>query len=113
MKLDEYQKFCLDTAFFIGSEDIREEAYLTIALSGEVGELSNWVKKWFRDEPRSPEENAELFKRMKGELGDILWYVAVLSHQLGYSLDEIVEYNKEKIKRRIENGTQRGSGDNR
>jgi len=111
MKLNEYQNFCRETAFFTESDDIPTLAYLSIALSGEVGELCNWVKKVYRD--TDGVVLSEEHKRMKGELGDILWYVSVLSAKLGFTLEEIAEYNKEKIKKRIENGTERGSGDER
>lgn len=110
-KLNEYQKFAVDSAFFIESDEIDFLTYLTIALSGEVGELANWVKKIYRDE--GGDFGEENLKRMKGELGDILWYISVLSDKLGFSLEDIAEYNQQKINGRAERGTLRGSGDDR
>lgn len=109
--LNEYQNFCVNHAFFTEGDNIDFLTYLTISLSGEVGELSNWIKKIYRDKGGDFDEKD--LKHIKGELGDILWYVSVLSHKLGFSLEEVTEYNKEKIKRRFEKGTQRGSGDDR
>lgn len=51
------------------------------------------------------------------ELGDCLWYVAVAAEGAGYTLDEIAEMNKIKLRNRypegfrIEQSTNRESGD--
>ena len=47
------------------------------------------------------------------ELGDWLWFVSQAAADLGYSLEEIAEMNVEKLRKRREAGTIKGSGDNR
>ena len=65
-----------------------------LGLGGESGEVIDDIKKveyHGRDIPI--EHTAE-------ELGDVLWYVANLATQLGYSLSDIVSMNKEKLRNR-------------
>jgi NTP pyrophosphatase (non-canonical NTP hydrolase) len=57
----------------------------------------------------SEQDKIELAK----EVGDVLWYLAVLAHHLGASLDDVAEQNIEKLQSRKERGKLRGSGDNR
>lgn len=58
----------------------------------------------------SPEKKKELAK----ELGDCLWYIAVMAKlELGMSLEEIANMNIEKLALRNRKGTILGEGDNR
>ena len=50
---------------------------------------------------------------IKLELGDVLWYVAQLSSELGYELEEIAVANIDKLSSRVERGVISGDGDNR
>jgi len=47
------------------------------------------------------------------ELGDVLWYLANLSAELGFSLEEVAFNNLEKLKSRQERNQLHGNGDNR
>ena len=47
------------------------------------------------------------------ELGDVLWYVAVLADYLDLSLDDIATANLAKLASRQERGVLGGNGDNR
>ena len=47
------------------------------------------------------------------ELGDVLWYLANLSNDIGYNLDEIADMNIEKLTSRKNRNKIKGSGDNR
>jgi len=38
--------------------------------------------------------------RLKDELGDVLWYISACADELGITLDEIAEYNVEKLAKR-------------
>jgi NTP pyrophosphatase (non-canonical NTP hydrolase) len=104
MHFDEYQEKARKTAFYP-----REQAvfYPALGLSGEVGELNNKIKKGMRDNVKPDMEG------LKGELGDVLWYLSQVASDLGISLDEVAESNIEKLKSRKERGTLGGSGDNR
>ena len=78
--------------------DIGEVLNASLGLSGEVGELNDLIKKFiFHKKPM----DGWLFRR---ELGDIMWYVALMCHACGYDLDEIMQMNIEKLKARYPEG---------
>ncbi|MCL4411339.1 nucleoside triphosphate pyrophosphohydrolase family protein [Candidatus Marsarchaeota archaeon] len=81
--------------------------YPSLGLAGEVGELLNKIKKIARDNA-TPDKDG-----IKAELGDILWYVARIASEMDITMDEIANYNIEKLAKRKENGTIHGNGDYR
>jgi NTP pyrophosphatase (non-canonical NTP hydrolase) len=85
--------------------------YPTLGLTNEAGEVAGKVKKIFRDKGGviGPAEREAL----KGELGDVLWYLAQVCTELGLSLDEVAESNLKKLFDRLERGRIGGEGDNR
>ena len=48
-----------------------------------------------------------------GEIGDVLWYCAVLADDLGISLGKIASENETKLQDRRKRGMISGSGDSR
>ena len=70
----------------------------TMGLSGEVGELNDMIKKWIFHKSDMDITHA------KKELGDILWYVACMAESFGWSLDEIMKMNIDKLKARYPEG---------
>ena len=85
--------------------------YPTLGLTNEAGEVAGKIKKIFRDKGGiiGAEERAAL----KGELGDVLWYLAQVCTELEISLDEVAEANIEKLFSRLERGRISGDGDDR
>ena len=85
--------------------------YPTLGLTNEAGEVAGKIKKIFRDKNGviGEEERAAL----KGELGDVLWYLAQVCTELDLSLDEVAEHNIAKLFDRLERGRIGGDGDNR
>ena len=69
-----------------------------LGLSGEVGELNDMIKKWVFHEKPFDEEHA------KKELGDVMWYVAMMCESFGWNLDEIMQMNVDKLKARYPKG---------
>lgn len=69
-----------------------------LGLSGEAGELEDMVKKWIFHEGDLDIAHA------KKELGDVMWYVAMLCHSFDWSLDEILQMNVDKLKARYPEG---------
>jgi len=108
MTLNEYQEHALETAIYPAESRI---IYPTLGLTGEAGEVADKVKKIIRDNHKeaTPEKKAEIMK----EIGDVLWYCATLSHDLGYTLDEVAQTNVDKLRSRMERSKITGSGDNR
>jgi len=47
------------------------------------------------------------------ELGDVLWYIAALSKDLGITMNEVAAMNHEKLQSRKKRGVIKGSGDKR
>lgn len=109
MDFAEYQKQSRKTAGFpsIGHAII----YPTLGLINEAGEVAGKVKKIFRDKDgRIGEEDRQ---SLKGELGDVLWYLAQICTELDLSLEKVAESNITKLFSRLERGKIRGDGDDR
>ena len=109
MTFDEYQALAKGTAIYpnVGSNFV----YPVLGLAGEAGEVADKVKKIIRDDGGvlRPEKVEEI----KKELGDVLWYVAQLSSELGFSFDDVALTNIQKLAARTEKGRIHGSGDAR
>jgi NTP pyrophosphatase (non-canonical NTP hydrolase) len=110
MTFDEYQKQALTTAKFSGDE-LRDIMHWILGVTGESGEIAEKVKKIIRD--KDGVITAEDKKELAKEIGDVLWYLATLSHQLDVSFEEVANINLAKLKSRQERGMIGGSGDNR
>jgi NTP pyrophosphatase (non-canonical NTP hydrolase) len=109
MTFQEYQEESRKTAIYPNKDN--NFIYPTLGLAGEAGEVAEKIKKVLRDGNGivSPEKKEELTK----ELGDVLWYVANLSKELGISLEDVAKNNIEKLQSRQQRGELHGSGDNR
>lgn len=86
-------------------------SYAVLGLAGEAGELSNKMKKVFRDDGSTLTQ--ERREQLAAELGDVLWYVAAVANEMGYSLSVIAEANLMKLGGRKVAGTLGGQGDYR
>jgi len=108
MKVNEYQAAALTTAVY--PEDKRI-IYPALGMCGEAGEVADKVKKVIRDNAQN--FTAEKKREIAKEIGDVLWYCAVLSHDIGFTLEEVAQMNIDKLQSRKERGMLGGSGDNR
>ena len=82
-----------------------------LGLAGESGEACDKIKKIIRDE--NGEVSELVRKELVKELGDILWYLAMVSKYLGVEFEEVAKMNIEKLQDRLERNKIHGSGDNR
>ena len=80
--------------------------YLALGLTSEAGEGAGKVKKLIRDGKGDK-------KAIASEIGDVLWYCAMLAKETKVSLNDIMKDNLKKLYSRKERGTLQGSGDNR
>jgi len=109
IEFDEYQRGALRTA---SARDKKNELlHLVLGLVGESGEIAEKFKKWVRDcdSDEARIDRADIAK----ELGDVLWYVAVLADYLDLSLDDVATGNLAKLASRQARGVLGGSGDER
>ena len=106
LTLNEYQKMALETAIYPMTI-----IYPALGLCGEAGEVADKVKKVIRDS--GGEFTDERKREIAMELGDVLWYCATLSKDLGYSLEEVAKMNYDKLRSRKERGKIGWNGDNR
>jgi NTP pyrophosphatase (non-canonical NTP hydrolase) len=52
-------------------------------------------------------------KDVADELGDVLWYVAMMAYELGFDLNTVAENNLQKLRSRLDRGVVQGEGDSR
>lgn len=110
MTFEEYQKKAKKTAIYpvVGGY---KWVYPALGLANEAGEVSGKLKKVLRDNSGQLTDEAKL--EIKKELGDVLWYVAQVSTELGLDLDEVASDNITKLADRKQRGVIKGKGDNR
>lgn len=113
MTFDEYQKKALATAYTDPTyvNTLMDKTIWAMGVAGEAGEV---VEKWkkivaYKEGKVSPEDLAELGK----ELGDVVWYIAVMADSLGLSFDDIMQKNITKLQSRKKRNVIKGEGDNR
>lgn len=110
MKFDEYQKRALTTASSTDDE-LKDIMHWVLGVTGESGEIAEKVKKIIRD--KKGKFSASDKEEISNEIGDVLWYLATLSHELGFSFEDIAKNNLDKLQSRKKRGVIGGSGDNR
>ena len=99
MTLNEYQTEAMRTAS--GMTNACDENLIlngAMGLNGEAGEVIDILKKYMFQGHRLDTEH------IARELGDCLWYIAVCAKGAGYTLDEIAEMNKAKLRKRYPDG---------
>lgn len=121
MTLNEYQEKAMVTCM----PSCKNEIYAINGLMAEVGEINDKIAKGVRKAilridnnhlvwNTSNEEEVDNYrKELILEAGDCLWMLALLSQQLGYTLDEMAMANIEKLRDRATRGVIDGSGDHR
>ena len=102
MELNDYQGLAVDMKLPTVDMD-----YLLLGLVGEVGEFYSPIAKAIRDDTEIEDT------LLKKELGDILWFIATISSELGLTLNDIAEANIKKLQSRKLRGTIGGSGNDR
>lgn len=112
LTLNEYQSMALETAIY--PEEFKV-IYPTLGITGEAGEVSDKIKKLIRDKGYKGGliEDAKDREDIALELGDVLWYVATLAHDIGFTLEQVAMMNYFKLQKRKEQNKLGGSGDHR
>ena len=105
----EYQNKAAETAIFPKEKALE---YLTLGLVGESGEIANKAKKLLRDGADREEFHAKL-NAIGHEIGDVMWYCAMLAKEVDMNLGRIMEDNLDKLADRKARNRLQGDGDNR
>ena len=92
--LEEYQLGAVET---LGPD--RDARSLALGVAGEAGEVAEIIKKGFR-----PGKTVDV-EHLKEEIGDVLWYLAVLADTYDLDLEEIALDNLEKLALRYPDGS--------
>ena len=104
LTMDTYQQQAKATAVYPYE---KADQYLIAGLAGEVGELASIFAKVWRGDGNLK------FPHAAAELGDVLWFVAMLAKELGYDLSDVAQNNLNKLADRANRGKLKGNGDNR
>ncbi len=83
--------------------------FVTLGLVGEAGEFADKIKKLYRN--KSGVMDDETRQMLLFELGDVLWYLTMLSGELGSSLDKVAAMNSKKLLSRQKRGVIKSVGD--
>ena len=97
MKVNEYQKLAMKTLNpKLDKKDVLINSVM--GLCGESGEAIDIVKKWMAHGHELDREH--LIK----EIGDIAWYLAEAATPLDVTLEDVLQANIEKLKKRFPEG---------
>jgi NTP pyrophosphatase (non-canonical NTP hydrolase) len=105
MDTDRYQfeatSTCLESAFCLD--------YLIPGLAAEAGEVAGKYAKYVRDGTLITDLHIDLAK----ELGDCLWFIALICEKIGVDMSKVAQGNLDKLNDRAKRNVLKGSGDNR
>ncbi len=96
MDIKEYQKKCNRTVKDFEND---REKILTwgLGIAGEAGDVASCIKKTYihdNDQKDGIKEN----------MGDVLWYIAVICNYFGWNMEDLFKENMEKLEKRYPNG---------
>jgi len=110
LTLSQYQKTSRKTAITNSRQiGMSELPRFGLGIADESGEAAGAIKKYLRGDYGV----VELKRRLRSELGDILWYVAMVADCLDLDLGDIGEHNIQKLRDRERRNMIRGDGDDR
>lgn len=110
MTLNDYQNQAATTNSF-ALDDPLAPYYFALGLNGEAGEVAEKMKKIIRNHQNDMSKlDLDDFKK---ELGDVLWYLAMMSRQVGLSLEDVAATNLAKLADRKARDVIKSTGDNR
>jgi NTP pyrophosphatase (non-canonical NTP hydrolase) len=94
--LKEYQELCKRTAKKFKN---REKEILTwgLGVAGEAGDIAGCIKKTFS-------HNNDQRSGIRENIGDTMWYAAMICNYFGWNMDSVLKENIEKLKKRHPKG---------
>ncbi len=102
---EEYAAFLEKTKWYAhaDTDNSGELSYHALGIAGEGGEYVDWVKKIIRDwgyHHPIGDLSPELMAHLRGELGDLLWYLTQSAKLLGLTIPELMRLNMDKLEAR-------------
>ena len=97
MELDEYQKACERTAKKFENREL-EIATWGLGVAGEAGDVASCIKKTFAH------KNDNVKDGIKENIGDMMWYAAMICNFFGWKLNDCLQGNVDKLKARYPDG---------
>jgi len=116
MNVEEYQKKAHLTAVYPqhSLHLTPAQIYTSLGLLNEAGELAGVIKKGQRgDYGVHPTHSEKFINKLRGEIGDVCWYLAEICTAFGFDLIEVMEENINKLNSRKKRGVLQGDGDER
>ena len=119
MTATEYEQQAHRTIAGHAAENI---TYFSFGLMAEAGEVADKIAKAVRRGEIEISDNEIFFvcgncfqfrDNIVDELGDVLWFVAMMARRLGVSLEEVMRRNLDKLADRQARGVIVGDGDKR
>lgn len=98
MNFQTYQFQANETSGGKGDFSTMRLATAALGLAGESGEVCDHIKKAIGHGHKLDTE------QLRAELGDCLWYIAELCTTLELSLQDVAQYNLDKLARRYAGG---------
>ncbi len=97
MDLKEYQKLCKKTAKKDFQTQEEEIMCWGLGITGEAGDIGSCIKKTFA-------HKKDVREGIKENIGDMLWYTAMICNFFKWDLNKILNENIEKLKKRFPQG---------
>ncbi|ARC28132.1 MULTISPECIES: nucleoside triphosphate pyrophosphohydrolase family protein [Bacillus cereus group] len=116
-ELDQYQEGALRT-WNTNNDFGGRVLNAALGLTGEAGEVADIVKRAIFhghgfNPAHCPGEEEGNTHKIALELGDILYYIAIMSHEIGYTLEDIAQMNISKLATRYPEGFSREASQKR
>lgn len=80
---------------------LSKEKHALYGMVGEIGEIHGLYQKIYQGHEFDDEH-------AKKELGDLMWFIAEYCTARGWNLDDIMEMNIDKLRKRYPNGFEEG-----
>ena len=106
MTFNEYQEKILET-WQSNKKDLER---ILFGIAGESGELLEYFKKFYRGDYNNKTIN---LVKIDTEIGDTLYYLAMLCNKIGIKLDTSADMNIKKLTDKQRRNKLKGEGDNR
>ncbi len=98
MNINEYQAAAFTTCAIPKEERTSLITNAAMGLCGESGEVADHIKKWLFQNHKLNEN------KIIEEIGDVMWYVALMATALDIDLQTVLNTNIDKLRKRYPRG---------